>query len=103
MNNRRFLPALLALAIVGGVAAPVWADSAQDAQVQQAIQAAIVKTDIHHPADITVQVREGEVRLGGWADDEAQRFRAVQAARHVDGVTNVEFNRVRLWSSRSLP
>lgn len=90
---------LLALALMTGAAAPVWADAPQDTQVQSAVEAAIAKADVRKPADISVRVQDGQVRLVGFADNDAERFRAVVAAREVPGVGGVEFNSVRLWST----
>lgn len=60
-----------------------------DETIHTRIKYEIAKVGMGEAVDVVVKVREGEVLLGGYVDDDATRASVAEAAQAVDGVTGV--------------
>lgn len=60
-----------------------------DSVLTTKVKAALLADNQVKSTDISVETKQGEVLLSGFVDNEAQASRAIQVARGVDGVKNV--------------
>ena len=100
MRHRRWgqRPAGLLLALaLAGCAAPTAVEQEPPAEAKLAtrVKIALVDDPALHAAAIFVDARGRRIRLGGFADSQAQRAHAADVARGVPGVGGVE-NRIRI-------
>lgn len=84
------LPLGLALAGCTGTAEQKTAgEYVDDAVITGKVKAAIIEEKAVDANDINVETYKGVVQLSGFIDNEDQRWKAVEAARRVDGVKSV--------------
>ena len=88
---------LLPLLALAGCAAPtaVKQEPTAEARLETRVKVALVDDPALHAAAIFVEADGKRIRLGGFADSEAQRTHAGEVARGITGVTGVE-NRIRI-------
>jgi osmotically-inducible protein OsmY len=58
------------------------------------VKAALVRDELVSALDVSVETFRGVVQLSGFVDTQAQKDRAAQVARSVEGVTDVKNNLV---------
>ena len=98
MNSRAVIfkaVAAMTLCLGLGVVAGMAVSAPDDSVITAKVKSALVADRNVNGFDISVETRQGEVRLGGSADNQEQIDRAVRIARQVDGVRGVD-NRVRI-------
>lgn len=61
-----------------------------DAQITARVKAALIEDDTAKARDVDVETRSGVVQLSGFVDTEAAKAAALEAARTVEGVTDVK-------------
>lgn len=62
----------------------------EDSAITAKVKAALLGDDVVKGMDIQVETRKGEVQLSGYVDSQAQADRAVEIARGIEGVKNVD-------------
>ena len=65
-------------------------EPAASATLETRVKVALVDARNVDGAALFVEARDGKVRLSGFTDSDAQRLRAIDTARAVDGVRSVE-------------
>lgn len=63
---------------------------AGDAAITAKVKTALIREKDLSAMDINVETSEGRVMLAGWVKDDAQRKKAVEIAKHVEGVKEVK-------------
>lgn len=81
-----------ALALLAGTASAVAASSAaaSDAQITDRVAARLAESDPSGASRLQVTTKDGVVTLSGHAGSGLAALKAVQVARHVEGVTKVQ-------------
>ena len=84
------LPSLLMLSVAALFSVMTVACSRSDADVQEELQKALASDSATSGAHLTVTVTKGVARLAGETDTKAQQDRAVDIARAIKGISQVE-------------
>lgn len=89
MKSQWILSGALVFVLAGALAAPAPADQPTDAWVTTKIKMSLLTDDLVDGLDVNVDTFDGHVTLHGKVGSEAEKTRAVERARQVNGVREV--------------
>lgn len=89
------LSLFLAMGLLGCASDRGVAQRVEDQTIETKVKAALLGAPDVSGTSISVEVRNGEVQLSGFAKSQAEVQRAIDLARRVDGVTRV-INRISI-------